>query len=294
MKIQILISLILSSSILTMNAQTYELHNSINFNDVNDGRDVPDGITWFKQAPLDWGIFRTSGLWSSPNYQQLRLAFQTGIIIDGGNLYGKSGTILQPNEGNVGIGTTSIGLQTILHVKEAGSSIAIWKGRIVASGALNAVVMGERNGKAWFGAHNAELNQWSDLIIQADGGNIGVGTENPSFKLDVNGTIHAKEVKVDLNFPADYVFKSDYKLMPLTEVEQFVKTNRHLPEIPSATEIKENGLNMGEMQNKLLQKIEELTLYTIEQNKKIIELEKQNAKINALEEKIKKLESASK
>jgi hypothetical protein len=124
--------------------------------------------------------------------------------------------------GNVGIGTKTVGVQTMLHVKEAGNSTGIWKGRIVASGDQNAVVMGERNGKAWFGAHNALLNQWSDLIMQTDGGNIGIGTENPSCKLDVNGTIHAREIKVDLN-GADFVFEKDYKLMPLNELEKFVK-----------------------------------------------------------------------
>lgn len=92
--------------------------------------------------------------------------------------------------------------------------------------------------------------------------------------LDVLGTIRAQEVKVNLDGRlADFVFKSDYNLMPLKEVEKYVKTNNHLPGIPSATEVQQNGLNVGDMQNKLLQKIEELTLYTIEQDKKIRALE---------------------
>lgn len=106
-------------------------------------------------------------------------------------------------------------------------------------------------------------------------GYVGIGTTNPTDILSVNGTIRAKEVKIDLcEDLADYVFSPEYKLMPLFEVEKFVKTNRHLPEIPSAAEVKENGLSMGEMQNKLLQKIEELTLYVIEQQKRIEQLEK--------------------
>jgi hypothetical protein len=120
---------------------------------------------------------------------------------------------------------------------------------------------------------NDDINA-NQLVIQNLTGNVGIGTPTPGYRLDVNGTIHAKEVKIDLNFAqADYVFKPEYKLRTLEEVEQFIKTNSHLPEIPSAVETKENGLNMGEMQNKLLQKIEELTLYTIEQNKKIEKLE---------------------
>ena len=78
--------------------------------------------------------------------------------------------------------------------------------------------------------------------------------------------------------------------MDLKKLEEFVKTNQHLPEIAPEKEMVENGVNMKELQMKLLQKIEELTIYTIEQNKKN---EQQNAKIKTLEEKIEKLESAS-
>jgi hypothetical protein len=123
---------------------------------------------------------------------------------------------------------------------------------------------------------------------------LGIGTTNPDATLTVKGTIHAQEVKVDLAVPADFVFESDYKLMPLAEVEKYVKAQKHLPEIPSGKTIKENGLNMGEMQNKLLQKVEELTLYTIEQDKQIQvqnkKLEEQDKKNADLQQKIEKLE----
>jgi hypothetical protein len=109
------------------------------------------------------------------------------------------------------------------------------------------------------------------------GGNVGIGTTNPDEKLTVNGVIHAKEVKVDLSGPlADFVFKPDYKLMSLPQVEKFVKANNHLPQMPSAEEVAKNGLSMGEMQNKLLQKVEELTLYAIQQNNKITEQVEKN------------------
>lgn len=77
------------------------------------------------------------------------------------------------------------------------------------------------------------------------------------------------------NYWFDYVFDNDYKLMSLSELEQFIKTKKHLPEIPSEKEVKENGINLGEMQGKLLLKIEELTLYIIEQEKQLKELQKQ-------------------
>jgi hypothetical protein len=121
----------------------------------------------------------------------------------------------------------------------------------------------------------------------AKDGKVSIGTidadATPNVLLTVKGTIHAKEVLIDLNAPlADFVFSPDYTLMPLNKVEAFVKTNKHLPEIPSAAEVKEKGLNMGEMQNKLLQKIEELTLYVIEQQK---ELQMQRAEIDELKRK---------
>jgi hypothetical protein len=114
------------------------------------------------------------------------------------------------------------------------------------------------------------------------GGNVGIGISNPANKLDVNGVIRAKEVKVETGW-ADFVFNDDYRLKPLSEVNTFIKENKRLPEIPSATEVKEQeGVNLGEMQVKLLQKIEELTLYLIEQNEKIQTLE---SKITELENK---------
>ena len=100
-------------------------------------------------------------------------------------------------------------------------------------------------------------------------GNVGIGTTNPLSKLSVNGHIRATEVKVlaNINIP-DYVFESDYDLRPLQEVEEFIKVNKHLPNIPSATEFKEEGMDLGEMNARLLEKVEELTLYLIEQAKK--------------------------
>lgn len=104
-------------------------------------------------------------------------------------------------------------------------------------------------------------------------GNVGIGITSPTNKLDVNGTIHAKEVKVDLTGWPDFVFKKEYHLPSLEEVEKSILKYGYLPNMPSEKEILENGLNLGENQKLLLQKIEELTLYSIEQNKKNKELE---------------------
>lgn len=106
-------------------------------------------------------------------------------------------------------------------------------------------------------------------------GQVGIGTINMpdnNYKLYVIGGIKTEKVLVEvasLNGWADYVFNSDYKLMPLSELEEYVNVNKHLPEIPSACEVVENGVELSEMQAKLLKKIEELTLYVISQQKEI-------------------------
>jgi hypothetical protein len=89
--------------------------------------------------------------------------------------------------------------------------------------------------------------------------------------------VHAQEVKVDLSVPGpDYVFNSDYNLLTLEEIQTYIDKNKHLPEVPSAKEMEANGVQLGEMNMLLLKKIEELTLYLLEQQKQISELKKTN------------------
>lgn len=107
-----------------------------------------------------------------------------------------------------------------------------------------------------------------------------------NYKLVVAGTIGTQKVKVTQQGWADYVFAKDYKLQPLTEIERFIKTNKHLPEIPSEKEVKENGVDIGETQMLLLKKIEELTLHLIEQEK---QNKIQNAQIKEQHKEILKL-----
>lgn len=94
--------------------------------------------------------------------------------------------------------------------------------------------------------------------------------------LEVNGTIYAKEVQVMLPPFPDYVFSKKYNLMSLSSLENYIDQNGHLPNLPSAEEIDENGIGLGDLVHKQMEKIEELTLYVIALNKKIEKLEKEN------------------
>lgn len=144
------------------------------------------------------------------------------------------------------------------------------------------------------------------FMFLANSGKVGINTDNPTAQLTVNGNmligdpsvvcipntnyklfvqtgILTEKVRVAINCSAnwaDYVFASDYKLMPLPELEKYVTENKHLPNIPSAEQVVSEGMDVGQMTAKLLEKVEEMSLYIIEQNKKIEALE---AKVELLQ-----------
>ncbi|WP_157494176.1 tail fiber protein [Fulvivirga imtechensis] len=128
-----------------------------------------------------------------------------------------------------------------------------------------------------------EINAQSKTVIT--GGNVGIGTSNPgTFKLAVEGKIGAREVQVTATSPwPDYVFEEDYALTSLEELESHLKEKKHLPGIPTAKEVEENGVNLGEMNAKLLEKVEELTLYVIDVNHQT----------NSLNEQVKALQASN-
>lgn len=138
------------------------------------------------------------------------------------------------------------------------------------------------------GGINFATNGSAKMAIRPDG-RVGIGTTSPDEKLTVKGKIHTQEVRVDMSgaLVPDYVFANDYKLKSLQEVEEYVKSNNHLPEIPSAKEIEKNGLMLAEMNMTLLKKIEELTLYMIAKEKTITKqqeiIKAQDLRLNVVE-----------
>lgn len=107
-----------------------------------------------------------------------------------------------------------------------------------------------------------------NIYLNPNGGSVGIGTTNPQSLLAVAGTITAKQVAVTQTGWSDFVFDSTYQRMPLDKVAVYTRTYKHLPDIPSASEIEQNGLDLGAMEKLHMQKIEELTLYAIDADKR--------------------------
>jgi len=111
-------------------------------------------------------------------------------------------------------------------------------------------------------------------------GNVGIGTTSPKERLSVNGNIRAKEIKVEAENWPDYVFEKNYALLSLSELKAYIVENGHLPEIPSAKNAAQEGIELGDINKRLLKKIEELTLYLLDKDQ---ELNAQKIKMAALE-----------
>ena len=142
------------------------------------------------------------------------------------------------------------------------------------NGVDNKLYISGKSGTNTYGPH---------LTIQRNNGNVGIGTTDPQgYKLAVAGNMIAEGVRIKLESQwPDYVFENSYELKSLEEVASFIRENKHLPGIPSAIEVKEQGIDMAQMDARLLEKIEELTLHMIEQHRTIRSLE---AKLKALQQ----------
>jgi hypothetical protein len=206
----------------------------------------------------------------------------------GFNFKNQSGNLLIINpEGSVGIGTIP---QAKLHIVNGGQSIKFLTGNnesaYILSLGVNDDGVNIANNSLYRGFNFKNLS--GNLLTINPEGTVGIGTATPnsSYKLDVAGRIRANEIVINTS-GADFVFSPTYKLRTLPELEQFVKTNNHLPEIPSATEMQQQGVSVSDMQTKLLQKVEELTLYMIELKKENEQLKSENVTIRTEIEKLK-------
>ena len=211
------------------------------------------------------------------------IVFQQTPPPSGGGYWTQSGSTIHYNDGAVGIGTTSP------------TETFDVNGNIRA----NRMIKIDGHGSvASLQIMDNSDTQTLDILFRGDGGNsyllngkLGIGTATPDSKLTVKGNIHAEEVKVDLGVPGpDYVFNEDYYLRTLEEVQAYIDKYGHLPNIPSAFDMEKNGILLSIISMKLLEKIEELTLYTIQQEKKISKLEEENRRFEQLEKRISMLE----
>lgn len=217
------------------------------------------------------------------SYNTSNLSFSTGVGSPG---FGMTRMTILRSNGNVGIGTTSPSQKLEVN------------GNIKATGGIyidNLLSLSDNTGN--FSIKNQNVGSWlfdfdhklvfrnksqswvNPLLLQGDGTVVINAQDNldpnnyydtQGFSLVVNGGILAEEIKVIQDVPqSDYVFEKEYKLMSLQDVENYVNEHKHLPEIPSAAEFKANGYKVGEMDDVLLRKVEELTLYVIQLHKEI-------------------------
>ena len=198
------------------------------------------------------------------------------------NIYGANGKgmTIYP-DGNIGIGNGGA---------HANMYIGSYADNATSGNASYLGFNARRNGSTWYfsgnGTNNGGALLWTDAsgnLLFANVAPTGGSAQqvlasnmhnNVNLILYNDGLLQAKEVKVTLSGWPDYVFGEDYKLISLGETEQFIKENGHLPGVPSAQEVEERGLSLGEMNARLMQKVEELTLHVIELQKQIDELKK--------------------
>ena len=221
-----------------------------------------------------------------------------GTISENRHIYVKAGgnttrMFVDGNTGNIGIGTSnpeaSLDIDGDLQM-DLGEGFRLHDDRSFFGPTNDGIIfeiqdtngtLGRTDGGFVYRGYTPTDSESLDLMVIKGNGNVGIGTIDPQNKLSVEGTIWSTEVIVSLTDAADWVFEKDYKLQSLEEVEAFIEKNKHLPEIPSADDFRANDLKVSEMSNKLLQKIEELTLYVIDINKRIKLVEKENSELKA-------------
>ncbi|WP_108808937.1 hypothetical protein [Aquimarina spinulae] len=223
--------------------------------------------------------------------EPIRTDNSTGVLYLGG-YDTPTNTFFARKGGNVAIGATNVQAKLHLNALErkafriyrenkTDKYLSIWHG--TGGAVIEPIRTDNSTGVLYLGGYDTPTN----TFFARSGGTVGIGTTNTrGYKLAVNGNIRAKEIVVEASPWPDYVFRSDYKLPSLNEVKEHIKNKGHLPNIPSEKEVRENGIQIGSMHAKLLEKIEELMLYTIQQDEELKTLRKT---VSALQNKIQNL-----
>ncbi|MCK9451812.1 MAG: hypothetical protein M0Q90_08990 [Bacteroidales bacterium] len=237
------------------------------------------------------------------SFSESNMAFKSAESGSAGSTVNWNEAMVITKEGKIGIGTQTTnsllgvrgiasGIHPIVHIENTTNQVNVQNvalkviggraigtpGTYVPAIAIHAIAGETNKGNPKSYALYAEACSDGSPYSYAAyfNGNVGVGTLNPDYMLTVAGGIHAREINVTIDAGADFVFNGDYQLKNLFELEAFIHKNQRLPDIPSEKEMLENGIELGDMQIKLLQKIEELTLYIISMQKEIEELKNNN------------------
>jgi hypothetical protein len=266
------------------------------FTSNNSGQFLFNSTNNSNAVPIIKSTVDIAGNLSLGTYASTNTAPTNGLIVSGRvgigtanpnynlDVYGRSNfsdTISGSHLKLIALGTAN-STDSIVTVDSNGNLNKKDLGQLVTSSSLN--------GTVGYLSRFTSNNTLGNSSLYDNGIGVGVGTTNPgTYKLAVEGTIGARKVKVTQASWADYVFNDGYWLRPLTEVESFIKENKHLPEVPSAKEVEKNGVDVGDNQALLLKKIEELTLYMIQMNRDTEMLKKEN---NIMKNELRKLKIA--
>ena len=287
MKLRVLFSFVLFFTVLVLNAQNQLYIGPYSGTTTATGRISATGTS----AELSLSNRAVNSFVESPANGERWVIYNSGPISDGKLRFWSWGDkVVFTKEGRVGIGIENPSAQLHLasdshHELKISRASGMYGFRIFRNATQGTFYFQNTdNNNNWGTRIRIEEggDKWQDILLNPDGGNVGIGTYNTgSYKLAVEGKIGAREVKVTTQSWADFVFADEYVLPPLAEVEQFIKENKHLPEVPSEKDVLENGIELGKMDAILLQKIEELTLYMIGLKKENEELRR---RLDILEE----------